>query len=84
MGEWGFGVVAHVHGEPGAHGVLGGVAAAVEVAGLQRDLGDVRVVQGVADLFEDEAGGGLEVQDGSPFMLSGGLPRGPGGRPRSH
>lgn len=55
-------VIAHVHGESGAHGVVRGAAAARKVARLEGDLGYVRVVQRMAHLFENESRGGLEVQ----------------------
>ena len=55
-------VVAHVHGEPGPHGVVRGATAAHEVARLECDLGDIRVVQRMTELFEYESRGGLEVQ----------------------
>jgi hypothetical protein len=66
--ERGFGIVPDVYGEPGAHGVLRGSPGALEVPGLERDLGYVRVVQRVPDLPEDLARGGLEVQDASPLI----------------
>jgi hypothetical protein len=65
--EGGLGVVPDVHGEPGAHGVVGGSPGALEVPGLERDLGYVRVVQRVPDLPEDLPRGGLEVQGVSPL-----------------
>jgi hypothetical protein len=55
-------IIAHVNGEPGPHGVVRGTAAAFEVPRLEGELGDVRIVQRVADLFEYEARGGLEIQ----------------------
>ena len=64
--EGGLGVVPDVYGEPGAHGVLRGSSGALEVPGLERDLGYVRVVQRVADLLENLPRSGLEVQDASP------------------
>ena len=57
-------VIAYVHREPGPHGVMGRAAADVLVPGFESGLGDVRVVQGVPDLFEDESRGGFEVQGG--------------------
>ncbi len=68
-------VIAHVNGEPGAHGVVGGAAAALQVPGFEGKLCDVSVVQGVTDLLEDEARGGLEVQSGAyaPGPPGGGI-----------
>lgn len=57
-------VVAHVDGEPGAHGVVGGTAAALQVPRFEGKLGDIGVVQGMTDLLKNEARGGLEVQGG--------------------
>ena len=65
--ERGNGVVPDVYGEPGAHGVLGGSSGALEVPGLERYLGYIRVVQRVPDLPEDLPRGGLEVQGASPL-----------------
>lgn len=64
--EKGIGVVPYVHREAGAHGVLWGSSGALQVPGLQRDLGYVRVVEGVSYLPEDLPRGGLEIQDASP------------------
>ena len=40
-----------------------GATPAFEIPRLEGKLGDIRVVQRVADLFEDESRGGLELQD---------------------
>jgi hypothetical protein len=56
-------VVAHVNGEAGPHGVVRGAAAARQVPRLEGQFGDVRIVQRMANLFEDETGCCLEVQD---------------------
>ncbi len=55
-------VVPDVNGEPGSHCIMRGVALAYEITGTERNLRDIRVVQGMSDLFEDEACGGFEVQ----------------------
>jgi hypothetical protein len=75
-------VVAHVHGETGAHGVVRGATAANEKARLEGDLGYVRVVQRMAHLFENESRGGLEIQ-GVLTTGSEGLRPTPRGTPRS-
>ncbi len=64
-------VIAHVDGEPGAHGVVGGAAAALQVPRFEGKLGDISVVQGVTDLLENEARGGLEVQGGADYDAPG-------------
>ncbi len=58
-------VIAHVNREPSAHGVVGGASTALQVPRFEGKLGDVGVVQGVTDLLENEARGGLEVQGGA-------------------
>ena len=60
--EGAFIVVADVHGEPCAHGVLRRLPRALEVPGVEGYLGDIRVVQRVAHLFQDEPRRCLEVQ----------------------
>jgi hypothetical protein len=55
-------IIAHINGEAGPHAVVRGAAAAFEVPRLEGELGDIRIVQRVADLFEYEARGGLEIQ----------------------
>ena len=68
-------VVAHVYGESGAHGVVRGAASAHEVAGLESNLGYVRVVYRMAHLIENESRGGLEVQGLLSTRLAGLRPR---------
>ncbi len=55
-------VVPDVNGEPGSHCIMRGAALTYEITGTKRNLRDIRVVQGVSDLFEDEACGRFEVQ----------------------
>ena len=64
--EGGAGIVADVHGEPGPHRILRRSAGALQVSGLERDLGYVRVVEGMPDLPENLPRGGLEVHGGYP------------------
>jgi hypothetical protein len=60
-------VIAHVYGESGPHGVVWGATVAYEIPRFEGQLGNVRVVQGVANLFEDETRRGLEVQNGLSY-----------------
>jgi hypothetical protein len=62
LDEGTLGVVAHVHGEPGSRGIVRGTPPAFDIPRLEGKLSDIRVVQRVADLFEDDPRGGLEVQ----------------------
>lgn len=55
-------IIAHIDREPGPHGVVRGVAAALEVPRFEGKLGDIRVVQRVAYLFEYDARRGLKIQ----------------------
>ncbi len=59
-------VVAYVNGEPGPHSIVRGAAATFQVPRLEGQVGDVRVVQRMADFFEDEVSRCLEVQGTYP------------------
>ena len=62
LDEEAFRVVTYVYGEMGSLGIVRGAPTTLQVPRLEGQLGDVRVMQRMADLFENEARGGFEVQ----------------------
>ena len=63
LDEGALGVVAHVYGgEPGSHGIVRGTPSAFKIPRLKGKFGDIRVVQRVTALLEDDPRGSLKVQ----------------------